>query len=97
MAEKKTGDPKDGPPHVGGARFLPIAAPRSHVAIVVPGPLTAGPPQPEPEERWTLAPGHRPERPAGEDGDAPATSAPVEPVRAKVTRPAPEASEPDRS
>ena len=26
--------------------------------VVIPGPLTSGPPQPEPEERWTLAPGH---------------------------------------
>ena len=96
MAEKKTGDPKDDEQPAGGARFVPVAA-MYGVQTTVPAPLTAGPPQPEPEERWTLAPGHVPERPAGEDDDAPAKSAPVEPVRAKVTRPAPEDSAPDRS
>jgi hypothetical protein len=79
-------------PHVHG----PVLSP-SGTILVVPEPLTSGPPQPEPEERWTLAPGHVPERPAGEDDDAPEKGAPVEPVRAKVTRPAPEDSEPDRS
>ena len=27
--------------------------------FVIPGPLTAGPPRPEPEERWTLGPGRK--------------------------------------
>jgi hypothetical protein len=94
MAEKKTGDPKDGAEHVGGARFIPIAAPRSQVAIVIPGPLTAGRPKPEPEdERWTLAPGvRRAKPPADAAGDE---AAPTEPVHGRV-RPAGEANgEPD--
>jgi hypothetical protein len=95
MAQKKTGDPRDGEQHVGGARFMPIAAPLSSVAIVVPGPLTAGRPKPEPEERWTLAPGRRHESPADADGEAPADPAPVEPVRGTVSRPAAEESEPE--
>jgi hypothetical protein len=95
MAEKKTGDPKDGEQHVGGARFMPVAAPLSHIAIVVPGPLTAGRPKPEPEERWTLGPGRRPEPPGGPDVDPAVESAPVEPVRARVSRPAGEGGEAD--
>ena len=95
MAEKKTGDPRDGEQHVGGAQFVPIAAPISHIAIIVPGPLTAGRPKPEPEERWTLAPGHHHGPATDANGEAPAEAAPVEPVRGMVTRPAAEDSEPE--
>jgi hypothetical protein len=59
MTREKTGDPKDREQQAGGATFVPVAATFGTMAIV-PGPLTAGPPQPEPEERWTLAPGHHP-------------------------------------
>jgi hypothetical protein len=93
MAKAKTGDPKDGEPHSGGARFMPVGAGYGTEAIV-PGPMTAGPPRPEPEERWTLAPVRRPGPPAGEDDDAAAEAAPVERVPA-AARTA-EGGEPDR-
>jgi hypothetical protein len=96
MAEKKTGDPKDGTQQVGGGRFVPVAGAYG-TEVVVPGPLTAGRPKPEPEERWTLAPGHQPGAPADEEGEAPAEPAlvePVEPVKGTVSRPPAEDSEP---
>jgi hypothetical protein len=62
MTRERTGDPKDGDQHDGGARFVPVAG-SFGTAAVIPEPITAGPPQPEPEERWTLAPGHRPAAP----------------------------------
>ena len=96
VAEKKTGAPRDGEQHVGGARFMPIAAPISRIAIIVPGPLTAGRPKPEPEERWTLAPGHHHE-PATEADEAPVEPAPVEPVKGTVARPAAEEPKADRA
>lgn len=80
MTQKKTGDPKDREQHGGSARFVPVAAAYGTMAIV-PGPITSGPPQPEPEERWTLAPVRRPEPPAGPDGDGVAEGVPVEPAR----------------
>jgi hypothetical protein len=43
--------------------------------FAIPGPLTAGRPKPEPDERWTLGPGH-----ADEPTDDPAAPAPPEPV-----------------
>lgn len=91
MAEKRTGDPKDGTQQVGGGRFVPVAGAYG-TEVVVPGPLTAGRPKPEPDERWTLAPGHR-RRPAPDADEAPAEPAPVEPVEGTVTRPPAEDSE----
>ena len=93
VAGKKTGDPKDGAQHVGGGRFVPVAL--HGIGAVLPGPLTAGPPKPEPEERWTLGPGRRPEPPAGPDVDPAVEGVPVEPVRAKVSRPAGDGGEAD--
>lgn len=94
MAEKKTGDPKDGRKHVGGGRFVPVAGVYG-TSVVVPGPLTAGRPKPEPDERWTLAPGHRHGSAPEAGGEAPAEPVPVEPVRGTVSRPTAENSEPD--
>jgi hypothetical protein len=97
VTDKKTGDPKDGEQHVGGRRFMPIAAPLSRIAIIVPGPLTAGPPKPEPEQRWTLGPGRRPEPPVEPGVDRAVEGVPLEPVRAKVARPAATEGEADPS
>lgn len=100
MAEKKTGDPKDGAQHVGGGRFVPVAL--HGIGVVLPGPLTAGPPKPEPEEGWTLGPGHRPAAATGPDDGGPvedrppAEDLPVERVRPRVARPRPEPGEGDR-
>jgi hypothetical protein len=95
MAEKKTGDPKDGKPHVGGPRFVPVAGVYG-TSVVVPGPLTPGTPKPEPaNEHWTLAPGHRPDPAPAADGEVPAEQVPVEPVRGTVTRPPAEETETD--
>jgi len=93
MAERKTGDPKDGQQHVGGRRFVPVAL--HGIGVVLPGPLTAGRPKPEPEERWTLGPGRRPEPPAGPDVDPEAEGVPLEPVRPRVSRPAGDEGEAD--
>jgi hypothetical protein len=49
MADKETGDPKDDARDVGGGRFVPVAL--NGIGVVLPGPLTAGRPRPEPEER----------------------------------------------
>ncbi len=76
---------------------MPIAAPISRIAIIVPGPLTAGRPKPEPEERWTLAPGHHHEPAADASDEAPAEPAPVEPVKGTVSRPAAEDPRADRA
>jgi hypothetical protein len=95
MAHKKTGDPKDEEQPVGGARFVPVTGTYG-TEVVVPRPLTAGRPKPEPEERWTLAPGHRSDAPTDESDEAPAESAPVEPVKGTVTGPAPDGGEPER-
>jgi len=92
MAQKKTGDPRDGEQHVGGGRFMPVHG-MYGVEVVLPGPLTVGRPKPEPEERWTLAPGHHHE-PATEADEAPAEPAPVEPVKGTVARPAAEDPKP---
>jgi hypothetical protein len=94
MKTEKTGDPKDGEEHAGGGRFVPVTGTYG-TEVVLPGPLTAGPPQPEPAERWTLAPGHRTADEAGRD-DA-LVAAPVEPVGGPPERPAEEPSEPDRT
>jgi hypothetical protein len=93
MAEKKTGDPKDETEHVGGRRFVPVHG-MYGVAAVMPGPVTAGTPRPEPEERWTLAPGRRHEPGTGAD-EEPVASVPVEPVKGMVARPAAEDAEPE--
>jgi hypothetical protein len=81
MTEKRSGDPTSGRQEdddrktaarkVGAARFVPMAA-GFQTAVVVPGALGSGPPQPEPEERWTLAPGRhdRPTPDADEDVEA---------------------------
>ncbi len=53
--------PED-PESEGGSPSLigPFLSPDPYGAgFVIPGPWTAGPPRPEPEERWTLAPGHK--------------------------------------
>lgn len=78
MAEKRTGDPKDGAEHVGGRRVMPVTGAYG-TAAVLPGPVTPGRPKPEPEdERWTLAPGVRRAKPPGDAaGDE---AAPTEPV-----------------
>jgi hypothetical protein len=68
MTREMTGDPRDGDQHHAGARFVPVAG-SFGTAAVIPGPITAGPPQPEPEERWTLAPIHRPEPTIPADDD----------------------------
>lgn len=86
MAQKKTTDPKDGEQHVGGRRFVPVAGAYGTEAVL-PGPLTAGRPKPEPEERWTLAPGHHHEPAADASDDAAAEPAPVEPVRGTMALP----------
>lgn len=77
MADKRTGDPKDGAEHVGGGRFVPVAGVYG-TEVMLPGPITPGPPKPEPEERWTLAPGHRAEPPAerGHVAEAPTERGP---------------------
>ena len=97
MANKKTGDPRDGEQHDGGARFMPVGCGFGETAVVVPAPMTCGRPQPEPEERWTLAPGRRTEPTAGSDDEPAAEGVPVEPVRATVTRRAAGGGEPDRA
>jgi hypothetical protein len=97
MANKKTGDPRDGAQHDGGARFMPVGCGFGETAVVVPAPLTCGRPQPEPEERWTLAPVRRTEPTAGSDDEPAAEGAPVELVHPKVTRAAAGGSEPDRA
>jgi len=44
------------------------------MGVLGPGPMTSGPARPEPEERWTLAPGGAPASPpADEAAKAPAT------------------------
>ncbi len=94
MDKEKTGDPKDGEQHDSGPRYGFLGP---TTTSFVPRPMTSGPPQPEPEERWTLAPVRRTEPPAGA-GDEPAPEgAPVEPVNARVTRPAAGGGEPDRT
>lgn len=82
MAEKRTGDPRDEAQHVGGRRFVPVHGVYG-TAVIVPGPLTAGPPKPEPEERWTLAPGRHEDAPT--EGDAPPDAGPGEPVEPKTS------------
>ncbi len=95
MTKGKTGDPGDHEQHAGGARLVPVAGTYG-TEVVVPGPLTAGRPQPEPEERWTLAPGHASDPLDDVDDDAATEGVPVEPVRAKVSSSAEEEG-PDRS
>lgn len=94
MAEKKTGDPKDDAQHVGGGRFVPVAL--HGIGVVLPGPLSAGRPKPEPEERWTLGPGRHHE-PAPEADETPAEPAPLEPVKGTVSRPAGQEGDADPS
>ena len=91
--EKRTGDPKDREKHVGSARFIPVAG-TFGTEVLIPGPLTAGRPKPEPEERWTLAPSRRDDSAASADDPA-AEPAPVEPVKGKVARPPAENGKPD--
>jgi hypothetical protein len=70
MKTAQSEDPTASEQHVGGARFIPVSGAFGTEAII-PGPMTAGRPKPEPEdERWTLAP-VRPH-------DLPAVSSPVE-------------------
>jgi hypothetical protein len=78
VTREKTGDPKDHEQHTGGARFIPVTGSYG-TAAVIPGPMTPGPPQPEPEERWTLAPGRHAERPSGSQEDKDLTDVLVEP------------------
>jgi hypothetical protein len=80
VTKEKTGDPRDGEQHEGGARFMPVGCGFGETAVVVPAPMTCGRPQPEPEERWTLAPGHRPAAPG---------STVDEPVEGVVANPEP--------
>lgn len=83
MSNQKTGDPRDGEQHDGRARFA-FSGPTT--GAFVPGPVTSGLPQPEPEERWTLAPICRTES-ASRAHDEPATEGvPVVPVHPSVTR-----------
>jgi hypothetical protein len=96
VTKEKTGDPRDGEQHDGGARFMPVGCGFGESAVVVPAPMTCGRPQPEPEERWTLAPVRRKEPPAGAHDEPAPESAPVEPVRATVTRSTAGGGEPDR-
>jgi len=63
--------PEGDSPALIGPFIVPDA---SGLGAVIPGPLTAGPPQPEPEERWTLGP--RPET------NAPQVQAPRSPDEA---------------
>jgi len=79
MMNQKTGDPRDGEQHDGGARFMPVGCGFGESAVVVPAPMTCGRPQPEPEERWTLAPGRHAERPSGSEEDKDVTDVLVEP------------------
>jgi hypothetical protein len=70
MKTDKSGDPTASERHVGGARFVPVSGTFGTEAII-PGPMTAGPPKPEPEdEHWTLPPVRA--------HDLPAASSPVE-------------------
>jgi hypothetical protein len=96
VTKEMTGDPKDGHQHDAGARFVPVAG-SFGTAAVIPGPMTAGPPQPEPEERWTLAPIRRAEPPIPASDDPDPEGVPVEPVRATVKRHATGGGERDRS
>lgn len=78
MARNTTGDPKDRDQHAGGARFVPVAAGYGTEAIV-PAPLNSGPPQPEPDERWTLGLGRHSGRPPQADTGGDLAVVPAEP------------------
>jgi hypothetical protein len=78
MREQKDGDPKDAAEHPGGTRIVPGHG----MGFAVPGPITAGAPKPEPEERWTLGPARHPDQTPedDEDGDtSPDATGPVPP------------------
>ena len=63
MPIEKTGDPTDQEWHASGARFVPVSGVFGTEAIV-PGPMTAGRPRPEPEaEHWKVAPSGGPDLP----------------------------------
>jgi hypothetical protein len=83
MTAKKTGDPKDAPNAASGARFVPVTGTYG-TEVIVPGPLTAGRPKPEPEERWTLGPGRHPEPDDEPGSEAPAL--PSEPLEPRTPR-----------
>lgn len=70
----------------------PFLSPSGSATGVMPHPLDCGPPQPEPEERWTLGP----RRPEGSATDDPGPRVEVEPVRGGRVRSAgDEAGAPD--
>lgn len=70
MKTEESEDPTASEQHVGGARFIPVSC-IFGTEVIIPGPMTAGRPRPEPEEEhWTLAPVRA--------HDLPAVSCPVE-------------------
>lgn len=73
MDRKRIGDPKDGAKPAGERRFVPGHG----MGFLVPSPITAGRPKPEPEDRWTLGPGRREEPPEGDK--RPGAAAPAGP------------------